>query len=106
MQLKHLKKGDLVKVTAGKEKGKTGKVLSVIKEKNRVVIEKLNMIKRHQKANAMGKGGIVDKEGSIHASNVSIMCGKCNKETRIGIKMIEDGKKVRICKKCSDILDV
>ncbi len=106
MQLKHLKKGDLVKVTAGKEKGKTGKILSVIKEKNRVVIEKLNMIKRHQKANAMGKGGIVDKEGSIHASNVSIMCGKCNKETRIGIKMIEDGKKVRICKKCSDILDV
>jgi len=106
MQLKHLKKGDLVKITSGKEKGKTGKVLTVIKEKNRVVIEKLNMIKRHQKANAMGKGGIVEKEGSIHASNVSILCGKCNKETRIGIKIFEDGKKVRICKKCSDILDV
>jgi len=106
MQLKHLKKGDLVKVISGKEKGKTGKILTVIKDKNRVVIEKLNMIKRHQKANAMGKGGIVEKEGPISASNVSIMCGKCNKETRIGIKIFEDGKKVRICKKCSDILDV
>jgi len=106
MQLKHLKKGDLVKITSGKEKGKTGKVLTVIKEKNRVVIEKLNMINRHQKANAMGKGGIVEKEGAIHASNVSILCGKCNKETRIGIKIFEDGKKVRICKKCSEILDV
>jgi len=106
MQLKHLKKGDFVKVISGKEKGKTGKVLMVIKDKNRIVIEKLNMIKRHQKANAMGKGGIVEKEGPIHASNVIIMCGKCNKETRVGIKIFEDGKKVRICKKCSDILDV
>jgi large subunit ribosomal protein L24 len=106
MQLKHLKKGDLVKVTSGKEKGKTGKILMVIKDKNRVVVEKLNIVKRHQKANAMGKGGIVEKEGPIHASNVSLMCGKCNKETRIGIKLLEDGKKARICKKCNDILDI
>ena len=106
MQLKHLKKGDFVKVIAGKERGKTGKVLLVVRDKNRVIIEKLNMVKKHQKANAMGKGGIVEKEGSIHASNVIMMCGKCNKETRVGIKIYEDGKKVRICKKCSDILDV
>lgn len=106
MQLKHLKKGDFVKVISGREKGKTGKVLTVISEKNRVVIEKMNMVKRHQKANAMGKGGIVEKEGPIHASNVMMICGKCNKETRVGIKKLEDGKKVRICKKCNDILDI
>lgn len=106
MQFKHLKKGDFVKIISGKEKGKTGKVLTVLKDKNRVVVEKLNMVKRHQKANAMGKGGIVEKEGPIHASNVVIMCGKCNKGTRVGIKVFEDGKKVRICKNCSDILDV
>lgn len=106
MQVKHLKKGDFVKVLSGKEKGKTGKILMVIKDQNRVVVEKLNMVKRHQKATAMGKGGIVEKEGAIHASNVVLMCGKCKKETRIGIKILEDGKKTRICKKCNDILDI
>ncbi len=106
MQLKHLKKGDFVKVVSGKEKGKTGKILMVMKDKSRVVVEKLNMVKRHQKATAMGKGGIVEKEGSIHASNVVLMCGKCKKETRIGIKILEDGKKTRICKKCNEILDI
>lgn len=106
MQLKHLKKGDFVKVISGREKGKTGKVLRVISEKNRVIIEKMNMVKRHQRSNARDKGGIVEKEAPIHASNVMMVCGKCNKGTRVGIKIFEDGKKVRICKKCNEILDI
>jgi len=101
----HVKKGDMVQVTTGKEKGKTGKVLTIIKDKNRVVVEKMNMVKKHQRPDAKGKGGVVEKEGSIHMSNVMLMCNKCNAGVRIGFKVLEDGKKVRICKKCKEILD-
>ena len=105
MHTMHIKKGDMVQVTTGKEKGKTGKVLTIIKDKNRVVVEKMNMVKKHQRPDAKGKGGIVEKEGSIHMSNVMLMCNKCNTGVRIGFKVLEDGKKVRICKKCKEILD-
>ncbi|MBN2255991.1 MAG: 50S ribosomal protein L24 [Deltaproteobacteria bacterium] len=101
----NIKKGDMVLVTAGKEKGKTGKVLSVIKEKNRVVVEKLHVIKRHQRPDAKGKGGILEKEGSIHISNVMVLCNRCNTGVRVGFKVLEDKKKVRVCKKCNEILD-
>jgi large subunit ribosomal protein L24 len=102
---KRLKKGDTVKVIAGKEKGKTGKVLSTLPEKQRVIVEKVNLIKRHRKPDAKGKGGIVEKEGPIHVSNVMYLCNKCSTGVRIGYKLLEDGKKVRVCAKCHEILD-
>jgi large subunit ribosomal protein L24 len=100
-----LKKGDLVKVIAGKEKGRTGKVLKTIKDKDRVVVEKLNLLKKHKRADAKSKGGIIEKEGSIHASNVLVICSKCDTGVRLGYKVLEDGKKVRVCKKCNEILE-
>jgi large subunit ribosomal protein L24 len=103
----HVKRNDLVTITTGKEKGKTGKVLKVIPKKNRVVVEKVNFIKRHQRPTGqLRQGGIIEKEGPLHVSNVMIMCGKCNRPVRIGRRILEDGKKVRVCKKCGEVLDV
>jgi len=101
----HIKKNDMVKVIAGREKGKTGKVLSVTKEKGRILIEKVNLVKRHQKPDATGKGGIVEKEAPLRVSNVMLVCSKCNTGVRVGHKVLEDGKKVRVCKKCQELLD-
>ncbi|MCK9273724.1 MAG: 50S ribosomal protein L24 [Syntrophales bacterium] len=101
----YIKKGDTVKIIAGKEKGKTGKVLSVLKDKERVVVEKVNLLKKHQRPDAKGKGGILEKEGSIHVSNVMVVCSKCEEAVKIGHKVLEDNKKVRLCKKCNEILD-
>jgi len=101
-----LKKGDMVKVIAGREKEKTGKILKTIAERDRVVVEKINLVKRHRKPDAKGKGGIVEKESSLHVSNVMLLCGQCNTGVRIGYKMLDDGKKVRVCNKCKEILDV
>jgi large subunit ribosomal protein L24 len=100
-----LKKGDVVEVIGGRESGKTGKILKIIDEKNQVIVEKLNFMKKHQRPDARGKGGIVEKEGPIHASNVMFRCNKCNTHVRMGYRMLDDGKKVRVCKKCHDILD-
>lgn len=105
MQARRIKKGDMVEVIAGKEKGKTGKVMKVLSEENRVIVEKLNFIKKHARPDAKGKGGILEKEGTIHISNVMRICEKCNKASRLGYKTLEDGKKVRVCRKCSDVLD-
>ncbi|MBN2283941.1 MAG: 50S ribosomal protein L24 [Deltaproteobacteria bacterium] len=105
MERVHIRKGDMVEVIAGREKGKTGKVVSINHDKNRVIVEKLNFVKKHQRPDMKGKGGILEKEGSIHLSNVKIICNKCDKGVRIGYKILEDGKKVRICKKCQEILD-
>ena len=100
-----LKKGDMVKVVAGKEKGKSGKILRIIGKKNRVTVEKLNFIKKHPKPDAKGKAGILQKEGPIHISNVMYLCGKCNSAVRVGYRVLEDGRKVRTCKKCNELLD-
>ncbi|MBW1678628.1 MAG: 50S ribosomal protein L24 [Deltaproteobacteria bacterium] len=101
----HVKKNDPVIVIAGKEKGKTGKVLTVIPKKSRIIVEKINFIKRHTRpSDKQRQGGIIEREGPIHISNVMIMCNKCNKPTRIGEKFLDDGKKVRVCKKCGEIL--
>ncbi|MFA5181346.1 MAG: 50S ribosomal protein L24 [Syntrophales bacterium] len=105
MHGKQLKKGDMVKVVAGKEKGKTGKIIKIIKDKDRIIVEKLNFVKRHQRPDAKGKGGIVEKEGSLHITNVSYLCSKCDTGVRLGQKILDDGQKVRICKKCKEILD-
>jgi large subunit ribosomal protein L24 len=105
MRGSRLKKGDMVVVVAGKEKGKTGKILKIIKKRDRVVVEKLNFIKKHQRPDAQGKGGIIEKEGSVHISNVMLMCNKCNTGSRVGYRILNDGKKVRVCKRCDEILD-
>jgi len=99
----NIKKGDTVKVMVGKEKGKSGKVLAVYPKRERLLIEKLNMVKRHMKPNQKFKqGGIVEKEASIHWSNVMIMCGKCNKPVRVKHKLIEK-KNTRVCGKCGEL---
>lgn len=101
-----VKKDDLVKVICGKERGKKGKILVVFPKENRLIIEKLNMIKRHTKANPKtGKGGILEKEAKIQGSNVMVICVKCDRAVRVGKKRLDDGKNVRICKKCGEILD-
>jgi large subunit ribosomal protein L24 len=101
----HVKKKDLVQVMSGKEKGKTGKVLRVIHKKGKVVVEKLNMVKRHTKPTAQGAGGIVEKESPVFAANVLLYCEKCGRGVRTMRKVLESGKKVRVCKKCDAQLD-
>ena len=101
-----IRKNDSVMVIAGKERGKTGKVLRVLKEKDAVIIERLNIVKRHTKPRGPQQtGGIVEKEAAIHASNIMIMCEKCNAPARIGHKILADGKKIRICRNCKEALD-
>ncbi|MDN5293879.1 MAG: large subunit ribosomal protein [Eubacteriales bacterium] len=102
----HVKKGDLVQVITGKYAGKRGKVLRVIPSESRVVVEGVNIVKRHTKPNPkLPQGGIIEKEAPIHSSNVMIVCSKCNNPTRIGKKFLENGEKVRVCKKCGQVLD-
>ena len=100
----NIKKGDHVVVISGKEKGKKGKIQTVKPEKNRVIVQGVNILAKHQKPRGQGKlGGIIKQEGAIDASNVMILCSKCDKGTRVGYKMDGD-KKVRVCKKCGAII--
>ncbi|RMF46040.1 MAG: 50S ribosomal protein L24 [Deltaproteobacteria bacterium] len=102
----HVKKDDTVMVLAGKEKGKTGKILRVLKDDDRVIVENLNMVKRHTRARQAGQeSGIVEKEAPIAISNVMLVCGACSKPTRTGYRILDDGSKVRFCKKCNEIVD-
>ncbi|MDI7259918.1 MAG: 50S ribosomal protein L24 [Thermodesulfobacteriota bacterium] len=102
----YIKKNDLVMVTNGKEKGKSGRVLKVIPEKERVIIEKINFIKKHSRPQGQQKrGGILEKEAPLHISNVMLLCEKCNKSVRIGYRVLEGGKKARFCRKCGEIFD-
>ena len=101
-----LKKGDTVLVIAGRERGKTGKVLSVYPEESTVVIEKLNMIKRHTKPNQKVKqGGILEREAPIAISNVMYYSSNLNKRVRVGIKVLENGQRVRITKKDQAVIE-
>jgi large subunit ribosomal protein L24 len=105
-----IKKNDQVQVIAGREKGKTGKVLGINTKTGRVTVEKVNLVKRHVKPNQkQPQGGIVEKELALHYSNVQIMCPKCNRGVRHGHKLIGSGKdktkKVRVCKRCHESLD-
>ncbi|MGE5421869.1 MAG: 50S ribosomal protein L24 [Ignavibacteriales bacterium] len=100
-----IKKGDTVMVVTGKDKGKKGKILKVMPETGRVVIEGVNKVKKHQKpTRAMPQGGILRIEASINASNVMYMCGKCSRPTRVGHKILSSGEKVRFCKKCGEVM--
>lgn len=101
-----IKKNDNVLVISGDEKGKKGRVLAVYPEKNKLLVERLNIIKRHMKpSRRYVKGGIIEKEAPIHRSNVMLLCPECGKPTRIGCSYLEGGKKVRVCKKCKEVID-
>ena len=93
-------------VRTGKEKGKIGTVLRVNSEKDRVIVEKVNMVKRHTRAGGKSaQGGIIEKEAPIHISNVMLVCNKCAEPSRTGKRILEDGSKVRVCKKCGELLE-
>jgi large subunit ribosomal protein L24 len=95
-------KDDKVKVIAGNSKGKTGKVMKVIIDKNKVIVEGVNLVKKHQKPNQMNQqGGIIEKEAAIHASNIMIICSNCDKAVRISKRRNEDGSVERICRSCN-----
>lgn len=97
---------DKVIILAGKDKGKVGKVKKVMRDKDLVIVEGVNVAKKHVKPNPYKneQGGITDKEMPLHVSNVQLMCESCSKSSRIGYKMTEDGKKVRYCKKCNEVI--
>ncbi len=101
-----LRTDDQVEVIAGKDKGRVGKILKIDRDKNRVVVERINMIKKHQKStDATQPGQIIEREASIHISNVMIVCPECTETVRTGKKILEDGSKVRMCKKCNATLE-
>ena len=102
-----IRKGDQVRVIAGRDSGKSGRVLSVNAKKNTVVVEHIAIMKRHTRPNPGKniKGGIVEREASLHASNVQLVCPECGAQTRVGRKVLGDGRKVRICRKCNGVVD-
>ncbi|MBT1248029.1 MULTISPECIES: 50S ribosomal protein L24 [Thermosipho] len=101
-----IRKGDMVKVLSGKDKGKTGEVITVIPKEDKVIVRGVNIVKRHQRPNAqMRQGGIIEKEAPIYVSKVALVCPSCGNATRVGFKFLEDGKKVRYCKKCGEVID-
>jgi large subunit ribosomal protein L24 len=103
----HIRKNDIVRVMVGKEKGKVGRVLMVDRDAARVIVEKINMVKRHAKPGKTNpQGGIIEKEAALAYSNIMIMCDKCNKPTRITMMIDDSGEKHRACKRCGDILEV
>ncbi|MCM0082691.1 50S ribosomal protein L24 [Geomonas sp. Red32] len=101
----HVKKNDTVVVISGKDKSKSGKVVSIVPKKDGVIVEGINMIKRHTKARGSEQGGIVEKEAPVHISNVMLLCEKCGKPVRTKVTVLEDGKKARCCVKCGESFD-
>jgi large subunit ribosomal protein L24 len=102
-----VRKNDNVLVVTGKDRGKRGRVLKVLPSRNRLVIEGVNFVKRHTRPNPQRniKGGIVEREGSVHASNVQLICPECGAPARIGRQLLGDGRKIRVCRKCDGAVD-
>ena len=101
-----IRKNDTVIIIAGKDRGKKGKVRHVFLEEDRVVVEGVNMIKRHSRARGVARqAGIIELEAPIHVSNVKLLCSKCGKPSRVGFYFLSDGKKVRICRSCREVID-
>jgi len=101
-----IKKNDYVQVMAGKDRGKSGKVLRVVPRENKALVEKINMIKRHTRPSKVSQqGGILEKEALIHISNLMLLCAQCGKPVRVSWATMQDGKKVRVCKKCGEVFD-
>jgi large subunit ribosomal protein L24 len=102
----HVHRDDTVLVLAGKDRGKKGRVIRVFPKGQKALVEKINMVKRHMRpTQEMPQGGIVEKESQIHLSNLQVICRKCEKPTRIGVRILQNKQKVRACKKCGEILD-
>ncbi len=102
----NLKKGDRVVVIAGKDVGKKGKILRVDPHKNRVVVEGVNIVHRHTRPTQdLPQGGIVKNEAPMDRSNVQLVCPRCSKKARIGVKILDNNKKVRVCRKCGEVID-
>jgi large subunit ribosomal protein L24 len=102
-----IRRNDTVLVLAGKSKGRTGRVLRVFRSEGRAIVEGVNFVRKHTKANPQKniKGGILERESPVNASNLMIVCGECGKPSRIGHKILDDGAKVRTCRRCEGILD-
>ncbi len=102
-----IRKNDNVVVITGKDRGKRGRVLQLVPAKNRLIVEGVNIVKRHTRPNPRQnvKGGVVEREAPLHASNVQIICPECGAPTRIGKRLLGDGRKVRICRKCDGVVD-
>lgn len=102
-----IRKNDNVVVITGKDRGKRGRVLQLVPAKNRLIVEGVNVVKRHTRPNPRQnvKGGVVEREAPLHASNVQIICPECGAPTRIGKRLLGDGRKVRICRKCDGVVD-
>jgi large subunit ribosomal protein L24 len=104
--MRKLKKEDNVLVIAGKDKGKIGKILKVFPGEGRAIVEGVNRIKKHVKPTPRNpQGGIIEVFGKVHISNLMLVCPRCKKPTRVGIKILEDKRKLRYCKKCGDFID-
>jgi len=102
----NIKKGDTVEVISGKDVGKRGKVLSVMPKTGKVIVEGVNMVTKHMKPRGLNQpGGIIKQESPLYACKVMLVCKKCNKKTRIGKRILEDGTKVRVCKVCGETFD-
>ena len=103
---RNIKKDDFIRVISGRDRGKQGKVLQVYPKTSRLRVEGIHMIKRHTRpSQQMQQGGIIEREGTIHISNVMIVCSKCDRGVRVGHRVLEDGQKVRVCRRCDDVLD-
>ena len=102
----HVRRGDTVAVISGRERGKRGKVLRVLPEAGRVIVEKVNMMKKHQKpTQKLRQGGIIEREGALALANVLLVCARCDQPSRAGIKILGDGRKVRVCRRCGETID-
>ncbi|MBD3426031.1 MAG: 50S ribosomal protein L24 [Candidatus Omnitrophica bacterium] len=101
----HIKKNDTVKVLAGKDKGKAGKVLKVYPAADRAIVQGVNFTKKHaRKTRQDDQGGIIQREASINISNLGVVCKGCDRVTRVGVEVLKDGSKARYCKKCKEVL--
>jgi large subunit ribosomal protein L24 len=102
----HVRRGDTVAVIAGRERGKRGKVLRVLPDRGRVLVEKVNMLKKHQRpTQKLRQGGIIEREGTLALSNVMLVCSHCDKPTRAGTRALADGRRQRVCKRCNEPVD-
>lgn len=102
----HVRRGDTVAVIAGRERGKRGKVLRVLPARGRVLVEKVNMVKKHQRpTQKLRQGGIIEREGALHLSNVLVVCPRCDRPVRTGVQTLADGRRLRACKRCGEPVD-
>ena len=106
MAIAHVRKGDLVQVMSGKERGKRGRVLRVLPAEGRVIVERINMVKKHQRpTQKLRQGGIIEREGSLHLSNVMLVDPQTGRPTRVGVKTLAEGRKVRMARGSGEIID-